>query len=122
MSEPLRGVLSGLVLGVVPLLLLDLAQQLQGDATTSSGWWALGVYLLIGGIVAAGVGLGRRGPWAPGTAAIVLALSVASVQPLVPVPSGFQVPVLTDAARLAPELVVVVAAALAVAAARGSRM
>lgn len=121
MNERVRGVVIGLVLGVVPLLLLDLARQLQSDATTSSGWWSLAVYLLIGGLVAAGIGLGRRGPWAPATAAIVLTLAVAPVQSLVPGPGGFRVPVLSEAAGLAPELVLVLAAAFAVAAVRGAR-
>lgn len=80
MSERVKAVLLGVGLGVAPLLLLDLAQQLRraagGETGTSTLWWALAVYLLVGVVVAVGVAMGRRERLAPAVGAGVLALAV----------------------------------------------
>lgn len=81
MSERLRAVLIGLVLGVGPLLLLDLARILRdaAEADGTGSWWALAVYAAVGLLVGVGVGLGRSDRLVPAVAAVVVV--VAAVLP-----------------------------------------
>ena len=126
MSERVKAVLMGLGLGVAPLLLLDLAQQLRraagGETGTSTLWWALGVYLLVGVVVAVGVALGRRERLAPAVAAGVLALAV-----LPGLPGGLDrlpwsaFPLTADVVEQATGTVLLVLGAYLYAAVRGSR-
>jgi hypothetical protein len=77
-NERVKGVLLGLGLGVAPLLLLDLALQLRqaaaGESGTSTAWWSMGVFVLVGVVVAVGVATGRRDRVAPLAAAVVVGL------------------------------------------------
>lgn len=125
MNKRLRAVLLGLGLGLAPLLLLDLAQQLQaaarGEPGTTTQWWSLGVHLLVGVVVAAGVALGRRDRLAPGVAALVLVLAV-----LPGLPGGAfdwlpRLPVVTGVARGSTALVLLALGAYTYAAVRGGR-
>lgn len=125
MSERVKAVLTGLGLGVAPLLLLDLAQQLERAATGAPGsstrWWSLGVLLLVGVVAAVGVATGRRERLAPAVGALVLALAV-----LPGLPGGLfarlpTLPVVTDVARELTGLVLVVLGAYGYAAVRGGR-
>jgi hypothetical protein len=77
-NDRVKGVLLGLGLGVAPLLLLDLALQLRqaaaGETGTSTEWWSMGVFVLVGAVVAVGVATGRRDRVAPLAAAAVVGL------------------------------------------------
>lgn len=95
MSGRLRGVLTGLAVGIAPLLLLDLARIL-GEAVAADGgetsvWWPVACYLATGLVATAGVAAGRHDRTVPIVGAAVLA-----VVALPTVPAGW-------AARL-PEL------------------
>lgn len=123
MSERLKAVLIGVGLGAAPLLLLDLAQQLERAATgepgSSTRWWALGVFLLVGVVAAVGVAMGRRERLVPAVGAVVLALAV-----LPGLPGGIfgrlpDLAVVTDVARDLTGLVLVVLGAYVYAAVRG---
>jgi hypothetical protein len=113
-----RSVVLGLALGVAPLLLLDLAIQLSQVAESSTAWWAVAAYALIGAVVAAAIIHARRDPLIPAVAAVVLLLAVA---PALPAPlSGLPtLPLLGDAAASERPVIVVLAAACAVGAVRG---
>lgn len=125
MSERMKAALLGLGLGVAPLLLLDLARQLEraaaGEAGTSTRWWSLAAYLLVGVVVAVGVALGRRDRITPAVGAVVLALAVLpglpGGGPLTRVP----VPLVADVARDLTAVVLVVLGAYLYAAIRGSK-
>jgi hypothetical protein len=85
MNGRLKGILLGVGLGVAPLLLMDLALQLRqaaaGEPGTSTQWWAMGVFVLVGAVVAVGVAMGRRDRVAPLVAAVVVALAVLPALP-----------------------------------------
>jgi hypothetical protein len=85
MNARVKGVLLGLGLGVAPLLLLDLALQLRqaaaGEAGTSTEWWSMGVFGLVGVVVAIGVAQGRKDRLAPLIAAVVVGLAVLPALP-----------------------------------------
>lgn len=118
MSDHVRSVLLGLVLGVAPLLLLDLATELSRVADATTAWWTIAAYALIGGVIAAAVLRARRDPLIPGVAALVLLLAVA---PGLPDPlDGLPVlPVIGEVAIAQAPVIVVLAAVCAVGAVRG---
>ncbi len=126
MNERVKAVLLGLGLGIAPLLLLDLAQQLRraagAEAGTSTLWWSLAVYLLVGVVVAVGVALGRRERLAPAIGAGVLALAVLPGLPRaldwLPWPSF---PLVADVVEQLTGTVLLVLGAYAYAAIRGSK-
>lgn len=126
MSDRVKAVLLGLGLGVAPLLLLDLALQLgraaAGEPGTSTQWWALGVYLLVGIVVALGVAMGRRERLAPAVGAGVLALAVLPGLPRaldwLPWPAF---PVIVDVVDQLTGTVLVLLGAYAYAAIRGTK-
>jgi hypothetical protein len=113
-----RSVLLGLALGVAPLLLLDLAVQLSRASESSTAWWTVAAYALIGAVTAAAIVHARRDPLIPAVAAVVLLLAVA---PALPAPlSGLPVlPLLGDAAASERPVIIVLTAACAVGAVRG---
>ncbi|MEX1178007.1 MAG: hypothetical protein WEB09_06065 [Nitriliruptor sp.] len=113
-----RSIALGLALGVAPLLLLDLAIQLSRVAESSTAWWAIAAYALIGGVVAAAIVHARRDPLIPAIAAVVLFLAVAPALPA-PLSSLPTLPVLGEAAATQRPVIVVLAAACAVGAVRG---
>jgi hypothetical protein len=117
-SDRLRSVLLGLVLGAAPLLLLDLATELARVADATTAWWTIAAYALIGGTIAAAVLRARRDPLIPGIAALVLLFAVA---PGLPAPlDRFPVlPVIGDVAVAQAPVIVVLAAVCAVGAVRG---
>lgn len=126
MSERVKAALLGLGLGLAPLLLLDLAQQLRraagGEAGTSTLWWSLGVYLLVGVVVAVGVALGRRERLTPAVAAGVLAVAALPGLPRAPdwLPwSAF--PLTAEVVEQLTGTVLLVLGAYAYAAIRGAR-
>ena len=101
MSERVRSVLFGLGVGIVPLLLLDLANILRdaiaNDPGSTSVWWPVACYLGAGVVAAVGVGSGRRDRLVPAVAGIAVLLialptvpsDVPSWVPALPlVPSG----------------------------------
>ncbi|MEX0835405.1 MAG: hypothetical protein WD010_04895 [Nitriliruptor sp.] len=108
----------GLALGIAPLLLLDLAIQLSRVAESSTAWWAIGAYALIGGIVAAAIVHARRDPLIPAVAAAVLFLAVAPALPA-PLSSLPTLPFIGEAAATQRPVIVVLAAACVVGAVRG---
>lgn len=125
MSDRVRAVLLGVGLGVAPLLLLDLARQLEraaaGDPGTSTRWWSLAAFLLVGVVAAVAVAAGRRDRVAPGVGAVVLALSVLPGLPGQVFARLPTLPVITDVARELTAAVLVLLGAYAYAAVRGGR-
>lgn len=125
MNARLKGILLGLGLGVAPLLLLDLALQLRqaaaGEPGTSTQWWSLGVFALVGAVVAVGVATGRRDRLAPLVAAVVVGLAL-----LPGLPGGVfgwlpSLPVVTDVAAGSIGAVLLTFGAYAYAAVRGGK-
>jgi len=121
MNERVRSVLEGLVVGVAPLLLVDLARILTeavaADGGETSRWWPLAAYVATGLVVAYGVGAGRRDRIVPAIGAVVVLLAVAPQLPFAP-PSGFTLPLVpTTAASQA--VAVATAGAYLYAAVRG---
>jgi hypothetical protein len=124
-SDRVRMALLGLGLGIAPLLLLDLAQQLSraaaGESGTSTSWWALGVFVLVGVVVALGVVTGRRDRLSPAIGAAVLGLAV-----LPGLPGGLfdrlpDLPVVTDVASQLTGTVLLALGAYLYAAVRGGK-
>jgi hypothetical protein len=124
-NDRMKGILLGLGLGVGPLLLLDLALQLRqaadGEPGTTTHWWSMGVFVLVGAVVAIGVATGRRDRLAPLVAAIVVGLAV-----LPALPGGAfgwlpTVPVVTDVAFGASGAVLLTLGAYVYAAVRGGK-
>lgn len=118
MSARLRSVLLGIALGVVPLLLLDLATTLAGVDDRATAWWTIAAYALIGASVAATVLRARRDPLIPGVAALVLLVAVAPGLPA-PLDRLPVLPVVGDVAVTQMPVIVVLAAVCAVGAIRG---
>jgi uncharacterized membrane protein len=77
-NDRVRSVLLGLAVGLVPLLLLDLADTLRGaaqrDSSATNLWWMLACFVLAGVIVAAGVAASRRDRIVPAVALVVAAV------------------------------------------------
>jgi hypothetical protein len=125
-NERVKAVLLGLGLGLAPLLLLDLAQQLRraagGEAGTSTLWWSLAVYLLVGVVAAVGVALGRRERLAPAIGAGVLALAVLPGLPRAPDWLPWPAfPLVSDVVEQLTGTVLLVLGAYAYAAIRGTK-
>jgi ABC-type Co2+ transport system permease subunit len=114
----IRSVAIGIVLGIAPLLLLDLALQLSRVAESSTAWWAVAAYALIGAVVAAAIVHARRDPLIPAVAAVVLFLAVAPSLPS-PLSSLPLLPLLEDVATTQRPVLVILAAACAIGAVRG---
>lgn len=80
MNDRLRTVLIGVAVGLVPLLLIDLARILdeavRRDPSATSRWWVIACYVAAGAVAAAGVASGRRDRFVPliGLAVVVLAV------------------------------------------------
>lgn len=125
MSGRVRAALLGLGLGVAPLLLLDLAQQLSraaaGETGTSTSWWALGVFVLVGVVVGLGVATGRRDRLSPALGATVLGLAVLPGLPGSLFGRLPTLPVVTDVAEQLTGTVLVALGAYLYAAVRGGR-
>lgn len=124
MSARVRGVLVGLALALAPLLLLDLAGQLQaaaaGDPGASTAWWALGAYALVGAVVALGVAAGRKERLAPAVAAGVVAVLLLPALPGIG-QALVRLPVVSEVVRGMTGTVLVVLGAYLYAAVRGPR-
>lgn len=86
MNDRLRTVLLGLAVGLVPLLLLDLARILgdavRRDPVATSRWWVIACYLAAGAVAAAGVAAGRRDRFVPLIGLLVVALFTLPALPL----------------------------------------
>lgn len=85
MNTRVRSVIVGIVAGIVPLLLLDLARILH-DAYVSDGgatsiWWAIACYAAVGGLVAATVAGGVRDRTLVAVAGTVVAVIVLPTVP-----------------------------------------
>jgi hypothetical protein len=124
-SDRVKAVLLGVGLGLAPLLLLDLAQQLQRAATREAGtstlWWSLGVYLLVGVVVAVGVAMGRKDRVAPAVAAALLGLAVLPGLPGEVFGWLPRLPVVTDVANQLTGTVLLALGAYLYAAVRGGK-
>lgn len=120
MNARVRSVLLGLGLGIAPLLLLDLAVELSRVADSTTAWWAIAVYALIGATLAIAIAHARSDPLIPAVAAGVLLFAVAPglPQPLSRLPL---LPVVGDVATGQTAVIVVLAAACAVGAVRARR-
>lgn len=85
MNERVRTVLFGLAVGLVPLLLLDLARILgeavERDPSSTSRWWVVAGYLGAGIVAGVGVAAGRKERLVP---LVGLAVVVLFSLPLVP--------------------------------------
>lgn len=125
MSERMKAALLGLGLGVAPLLVLDLARQLEraaaGESGTSTLWWSLAAYLLVGVLASVGVAMGRRDRLTPAVGAAVLALAVLPGLPGSGPLTRIPVPLVADVARDLTAVVLVVLGAYAYAAIRGTK-
>jgi hypothetical protein len=82
-NERVRSVLTGSAVGIVPLLLVDLARILTeavaADGGQTSRWWPIAAYLATGLVAAYGAGSGRSERLIPliGAAVVLLALLAA---------------------------------------------
>ncbi len=78
MGSTLRSVLIGVVVGGVPLLLLDLARILhdahQRDGGQTSLWWPIACYVAVGVVFALGAAAGLRDRLVPVVAGVLLLL------------------------------------------------
>ncbi len=101
MNERVRSVLEGVVVGIVPLLLVDLARILTeavaADGGETSRWWPVAAYFATGLVAAYGVGAGRRDRIVPAIGAVVVLLAVAPQLPFAP-PGGFVLPLVPTTA------------------------
>lgn len=124
MNERLRSVLLGVGVGVVPLLLLDLARILDdavaADGGATSVWWPVASYLAAGAIAAVGIGAGRRDRLVPAAGALILLLVVL---PTVPVGMAGRLPSLPllPAAAASQAVVFAIAGAYVYSAIRGPK-
>lgn len=124
MNERLRSVLLGVGVGVVPLLLLDLARILDdavaADGGDTSVWWPVASYLAAGAVAAFGIGAGRRDRLVPAVGAVILLLVVL---PTVPIGMAARLPSLPllPAAAASQAVVFAVAGAYVYAAVRGPK-
>ncbi len=122
MNERLRSVLLGVGVGVVPLLLLDLARILDdavaADGGQTSVWWPVASYLAAGAVAAFGIGAGRRDRLVPAAGAAILLLVVL---PTVPIGVAERLPSLPllPAAAASQAVVFAIAGAYVYAAVRG---
>jgi len=86
-SERVRSVVTGIAVGIVPLLLVDLARILSeavaADGGLTSAWWPVAAYLATGVVAAYGVGAGRRERLVPAVGAAVVLLVVLPAVPVV---------------------------------------
>lgn len=125
MSDRVRNVLLGVGLGIAPLLLLDLARQLGraavGEPDSSTQWWSLAAFVLVGVVAAVAVAMGRRDRAAPAAGAVVLALAVLPGLPAAVFARLPTLPVVTEVARELTPAVLVLLGAYAYAAVRGGR-
>ena len=124
MNERLRSVLLGVGVGIVPLLLLDLARILDdavaADGGDTSVWWPVASYLAAGAIAAFGIGAGRRDRLVPAAGAVILLLVVL---PTVPVGMAARLPSLPllPAVAASQAVVFAIAGAYVYAAIRGPK-
>ena len=124
MNERVRTVLLGIAVGVVPLLLLDLARILNdavaADGGDTSVWWPVASYLAAGAVAAVGMAAGRRERLVPAVGALVLLLVVL---PTVPVASAERLPALPllPAASASQAVVFAITGAYLYAALRGPK-
>ena len=124
MNERLRSVLLGVGVGVVPLLLLDLARILDdavaADGGDTSVWWPVASYLAAGAVAAFGIGAGRRDRLVPAAGAVILLLVVL---PTVPIGLAARLPSLPllPAAAASQAVVFAIAGAYVYAAVRGPK-
>lgn len=92
MNERVRSVVTGIAVGVVPLLLVDLARILteavDADGGQTSRWWPIAAYLATGLVAAYGAGSGRSERLIPTTGAAVVLLALLAAVPGQP-PAGF---------------------------------
>jgi hypothetical protein len=121
MNERVRSVVEGLAVGIVPLLLVDLARILTeavaADGGETSRWWPVAAYFATGLVAAYGVGAGRRERLVPAIGALVVLLAVTPQLPFAP-PDAFIFPLVpTTAAGQA--VAVATAGAYVYAAVRG---
>lgn len=90
MNHRIQSILLGLIAGVVPLLLLDLARILHDahvrDGGQTSEWWSLACYLGVGLVVAWAATVGWRDRW---ITAIGAAVIVVFLVPVLPVAAGW---------------------------------
>jgi hypothetical protein len=115
-----KSILLGLGLGVAPLLLLDLAVELSRVADSTTAWWAIVAYALIGASLAVAITQARSDPLVPGVAAGVLLLAVAPGLPP-PLSRLPLLPIIGDVAVGQTAVIVVLATACAVGAVRARR-
>lgn len=122
MNERVRTVLLGVAVGVVPLLLLDLARILTdavaADGGDTSVWWPVASYVAAGAVAAFGMGAGRRDRTVPTVGALILLLVVL---PTVPISLAERLPSLPllPAASASQAVVFAIAGAYLYAAIRG---
>lgn len=123
MNERVRSILTGLAVGVVPLLLLDLARILTeavaADGGQTSGWWPVAAYLATGVVAAYGVGAGRHDRTVPIVGATVVLLALVAAVPSEP-PGGSGFPLVPSSAG-AQAVTAAVAGAYLYAVIRGSK-
>ncbi len=124
MNERLRSILLGVGVGVVPLLLLDLARILDdavaADGGDTSVWWPVASYLAAGAVAAFGIGAGRKDRLVPTAGAVILLLVVL---PTVPIGMAARLPSLPllPAAAASQAVVFAIAGAYVYAAVRGPK-
>lgn len=124
MNTRLRSILLGVGVGIVPLLLLDLARILDdavaADGGDTSVWWPVASYLAAGAVAAFGIGAGRRDRLVPAAGALILLLVVL---PTVPIGLAGRLPSLPllPAAAASQAVVFAIAGAYVYAAVRGPR-
>ncbi len=124
MSQRVRSVVVGLIVGVVPLLLLDLARILHDahvrDGGDTSVWWSIACYAAVGVLVAATVAHGIKDRLAP---AIAACLVLVVVLPTVPSRAADMLPALpiVPSTLVQQTVAFVIAGALLYSAARGRK-
>lgn len=122
MSERVRSILTGLAVGIVPLLLVDLARILTeavaADGGETSAWWPVAAYLATGIVAASGVGAGRRQRLVPAIGLTVVLLALLPAVPLAPL-AGLSVVPLVPATAAGEAVVAAIAGAYLYALVRG---
>jgi hypothetical protein len=123
-NERVRSVLLGLAVGLVPLLLVDLARILTeavaADGGDASRCWPVAAYLATGLVAAYGVGTGRRDRLVPASGAVVVLLAVLPQIPVAP-PTALSLP-LVPTTGAGQAVVAAVAGAYLYAAVRGPKL